>query len=421
MVNIPARNRTCGEPRTPAEVSFADLMAALDEYLRDTGKQPNMLGGWDVEDRVIRPPATLEARLCSIPEQPRRYTYARDFLHARERAAQIFERSMSFDGRPPQPENVSILHNSTQGLLLALAALKEWGIERIVVATPVYFAAIEAGRMLGIDVVLAPAADYLTGALDLDRLLSELRVPHSALLLTNPAYSLGVQHAPKSLSALFAALPRDTWTLLDETRLGLHWRDPSPWYSASFPERTLVLRSPSKVFFTNGLKTSLIFGPTTMLRCVERLADVLVGSASGNAELVALAYLDAWSDWETEARLRQHGPFHTWRARVVAQLRANLARIQPYLDQCGMVCSPIDSGPHMLAALPHARIDKVDPLELARRDGIHVMMSSHFFHESAAWSGFRINLSGDATRTRDALLHVLHQLYPEMHTQATPL
>ncbi|HEX8035879.1 MAG TPA: pyridoxal phosphate-dependent aminotransferase [Ktedonobacterales bacterium] len=414
MVHIPARRHTHSEPRTPAKVSFPDLMAALDGYLRDTGQQPMMLGGWDVEDAAIHPPATLEARLCSIVERPHRYTYTKDFLHARERAAQIFARSMSFDGRPLQPENVSILHNSTQGLLLALAALKEQDIRRVVVATPVYFAAIETCRLLGIDAVLVPAAEYLTGTLDLDRLLSELRVPHSALLLTNPAYSLGVQHPPESLSSLFAALPRETWVLLDESRLGLHWHDPSPWYSASFPERTLVLRSPSKVFFTNGLKTSLLFGPSTVLRSIERLADVLVGSAPGNAEFVALAYLDAWNDWEAEARMRQHGPFQAWRAQVVAQLRANLGRIQPDLDQYGLLCSPIDSGPHLLAALPHAHEHRVDPIELARHEGVHVMMSSHFFHESDAWSGFRINLCGDAACTRAALLHVLDRLYPEI-------
>lgn len=416
MVYIPARRRRQDEPCTPVKASFPDLMAALDGYLHDTGQQPTMLGGWDAEDAAIHPPATLEARLCSIAERPRRYTYTKDFLHARERAAQIFARSMSFDGHPLQPENVSILHNSTQGILLALAALKEQGIRRIVVATPVYFAAIEACRLLGLDAVLIPAADYLTGALDHDRLLSELRVPHSALLLTNPAYSLGVQHPAKSLASLFAALPRETWVLLDETRLGLHWHDPSPWYSASFPERTLILRSPSKVFFTNGLKTSLLFGSPTALRSVERLADVLVGSAPGNAEHVALAYLDAWSEWDTEARLHQHGPLQSWRAQVVAQLRANLGRIQPYLDQYGLLCSPINSGPHLLAALPHAHEHRVDPMELARHEGIHVMMSSHFFHESDAWSGFRINLSGDAALTHTALLHVLNRLYPEIHT-----
>lgn len=418
MVNISARRRTHGEPRTSAKVSFPDLMAALDGYLSDTGQQPMMLGGWDVEDRAIRPPTALEARLCSIAERPHRYAYTRDFLRARERAAQIFERSMRFDGRPLQPENVSILHNSTQGLMLALTALKEQGIRRIVVATPVYFAAIEACRLLSIDAVLIPAADYLTGTLDLDHLLRELRVPHSALLLTNPAYSLGVQHSAESLGALFAALSRETWVLLDESRLGLHWHDPSPWYSASFPGRTLVLRSPSKVFFTNGLKTSLIFGPSIVLRSIERLADVLVGSAPGNAEFVALAYLDAWSDWDTEARTHRRGPFQSWRAQIVAQLRANLARIQPYLNQCGMACSPIDSGPHLLAALPTAHANRVDPMELARHEGIHVMMSSHFFHESNAWSGFRINLSGDASRTRAALLQVLTRLYPTIHTSA---
>ena len=416
MVNIPARSRTPDKPGIPAKVTFAELTAALEEYRSDTGRQPDMLGGWDVEDPAIQPPAMLEARLSSIPARPRGYAYTRHFLHARERAAQVFASSISFDGHPLQSTNVSVLHNSTQGLTLALAALKEQGIRQIVVATPVYFAAIEACQTLGMDVVLVPAADYLTGTLDLDRLLSALRVSHSALLLTNPAYCVGVQHKPDTLCELFAAMPRETWVLLDESRLGLHWHDPSPWYASSFPERTLVLRSPSKIFFTNGLKTSMLFGPPALMRGVERIADVLVGSAPGNAELVTLAYLDAWSDWDTEARMHQHGPFQIWRSQVVAQLQANLAHIQPYLEHCKIACSPIHSGPHMLAAIPHSHAHRLDPMQLARQDGIQLMMSSHFFHESDVWSGFRINLSGDATRIRIALKRVLSGLYPKAQT-----
>lgn len=386
------------------------MSAALETFRLETGRQPYMLGGWDVEDDAIGPPEALEDKLCAIPPRPREYAYARAFSRARERAAEVFCSSVRFADAPVGPENVNILHSSTQALMLALAALKERGVRRVVVAAPAYFAAIDACKVLGCEVVVVPAADYLTGALDLDGLLRALRVPDSALLVTNPAYSIGVQHRAAKLRRLFAEMPTGTWVLLDETRLGLHWRDASPWYAGNFPERTLIVRSPSKVFFTNGLKTSLLFGPADVLRSIERLGESLVGSAAGNAEDVALAYLDAWSAWESEARTAKPGPLLAWRERVVGRLSANLAAVRRTLDEYGVVCSSVDSGPHVLAALPRTRLVGLDAAELARREGVQLMLSSHFFHESDEWSGFRINLCGDAARTDAALLRVFERL-----------
>lgn len=42
------------------------------------------------------------------------------------------------------------------------------------------------------------------------------------------------------------------------------------------------------------------------------------------------------------------------------------------------------------------------------------MLSSHFFHESEQWTGFRVNLSGDVTRTRAALLRVHGRMIREV-------
>jgi histidinol-phosphate/aromatic aminotransferase/cobyric acid decarboxylase-like protein len=218
---------------------------ALRAYTRTTGQEPLLLGGWEAEDPAIVPPASLLERLLNIAPQPGIYAYGKDFHRAKEKAAEVFQLGVSLGGLPIGPEQVAVLQNSSQGLLLALTALRDQGVRHVVIAAPTYYATAVVCHHLGLKTTLLPAADYLTGALDLPRLAQALESPNTALILTNPAYSIGVEYPQEQLQTLFALRRAPTWVLLDETRLGLHWQEDRPWYTGSFPEQTLILRSPS--------------------------------------------------------------------------------------------------------------------------------------------------------------------------------
>ncbi|MFI5273579.1 MAG: aminotransferase class I/II-fold pyridoxal phosphate-dependent enzyme, partial [Ktedonobacterales bacterium] len=335
-----ACERASATAESAAGGDFACVVDALCGFRARTGEAPLMLGGWEAEDPTIAPPAPLVAALQAIPPRLGGYTFARDLGRARERAAALFAPDVTIGGEPPTRDTVALLQNGTQGLLLALAALKEHGVRRVVIAAPCYFAAVEVCRQLGLRTEVVPAADYLTGTLDLDRLAAQAGRSHSALLLTNPAYSLGVEYPAAQLAALYAALPATTFVLLDETRLGLHWQREAPWARAAYPARALVLRSPSKIFFINGLKSGVLFGATDLVRSVERLGEALVGSYQGNAEAVALAYLLAWQAWRDEVTGAQYGPYRAWRHGVVGALRHNRDALVPVLAARGFVLSP---------------------------------------------------------------------------------
>jgi histidinol-phosphate/aromatic aminotransferase/cobyric acid decarboxylase-like protein len=391
---------------------FVDDLSAVTEalraYSRATGLHPLMLGGWEVEDEAISPPALLLERLAAIEARPRNYTYGKDFYRAKEAAASLFREAVRLGGAGAalDAENVAVLQNSSQGLLLALTALRERGVRRVVVAAPVYFAAVHICRHLGLEVALVPAADFFTGALDVSRLIHALRGEASALLLTNPAYSLGTEYGEHQLRRLFAALPEETWLLLDETRLGLPWRHDLPWYWADFPARTLILRSPSKIFLLNGMKTSFLFGPAPLLREIERLSEALVGSGAGNAEAVALAYLDAWRAWMQEQQAERIGPLRAWKRALVRRLRAHYAAAEALLSPAGFRLSPVDSGPYALAATERQRWPTLDSVALAREQGVLLMTSEYFYHHSPRWFGFRLHLCGDQARMEEAILRV---------------
>lgn len=394
---------------SPPTDDFSPVVAALREFSATTGRLPALLGGWEVADGAITPPPALARHLRAVPSQPFAYTYSRDFRVAREEAAALFSRNTRIVGEMLTPDQVAILPNSSQGLFLALTALRETGIRRVVIAAPTYYGAVAACRHLGLATIFVPTADYLTGALNVPAIAAALRQPDAALLLTNPAYSLGVEYTPDELRALFAALPSHAPILLDETRLGIAWKSDQPWYGLDFPSQVMILRSPSKIFFLNGAKMSVLIAPPHLVRLIERISEALLGSVAGNAEAVALAYLAAWSRWWAELDADRLGPMRRWKRGVVRAFRQHLAEMQSSLAPYGGACSPVDSGPYALVGFPTRQHPPLDSERIAREQGVLLMTSNYFYHEYPDWQGFRINLAGCAIQAREGVTRVFEQ------------
>jgi DNA-binding transcriptional MocR family regulator len=160
------------------------------------------------------------------------------------------------------------------------------------------------------------------------------------------------------------------------------------------------------VFLVNGLKTSFLYGPEPIIREVERLHEALLGSVSGNAEAVALAYLDTWRAWIAELKQEHDGQMRHWRRAVVEHLTQNLAVVRPRLEAHGYALSSINSGPYVLAGASGASTRALDCERVACDHGVLLMDGRYFFHESSVWTGFRINLCGDPVCAREALARV---------------
>jgi aspartate/methionine/tyrosine aminotransferase len=388
---------------TGRATDFSLVVEALELHTRTTGQEPLSISGWGTEDEAIRPPEELVTALEALPMRLRNYTYLRDLREAKERAAALFRTGVRLGGDALTASHVTIVPNSTQALLLTLAALRDQGVERIIVAAPVYFSAVEVAHRLGLLVSIIPATDFVTGALDLEALAQAMTWPRSALLLTNPAYSIGVEYDWPTVRALFDAAPQGQPIILDETRMGLHWQRVAPWYNADFPPQAIVIRSPSKIFFVSGAKTSLIFATPTFLRRVEALSESLLGSVSGALEETALAYLRCLRRWHAEARRSQDGPLLGWRRCIVSRLEANLDYARPTLERNGFQVSPINSGPYALAARRTNNGDTMDCARLAAAHGALAMSAEYFFHQRPGWMGLRLNLGVPGERLTSAL------------------
>jgi aspartate/methionine/tyrosine aminotransferase len=406
--------------RCEALADFAPVMRALDEHTRATGAAPRLVSGWEPDDPAIAPPAMLARTLQAIRPRLDRYAYSRDFAEARELAATILRDDIHLGAETLAAERIAIASSSSQALFLALLALADRGVHWAVIAAPVYHAVVAMCHRAGMATTVIPACDIATGALDVPRLAAAAQRGPSVVIVTNPAYSVGVEYAPADLEALCAALPAHATLLLDETRLGLHWRRPEPWPALRLPTRALIVRSPSKLFWLNGLKMALLIGPSGIVRQAERIGEMLLGSVAGNAEAVALEYLYAWQMWHDESYqvslsrsvLTDDGPLSifdgervvgeantvdesllAWRAGVVAALQRNLLAVERLLHGSDFRLSPVDSGPYALAYAPRQAVADLDCRRIAREHGILVMTSHYFYHQHPEWTGFRINLA----------------------------
>jgi histidinol-phosphate/aromatic aminotransferase/cobyric acid decarboxylase-like protein len=399
--------RTTSLPtQTTDSAGFTTVLAALDQYTGTTGQASLALGGWEAEDPGILPPGCLVESLSQISTCLSGYTYMRELGTAKRYAAELFASSIRMDGQMPTPEHIAILPNSTQALLLTLAVLKDRGVRQVVVAAPSYFAVAEASRHLGLALTIVPAADFITGAFDIEAIVASMRRQKSVLIVTNPTYSIGVEYDWPSLRQLVAALPDESLVVLDETRLGLNWNDEAPWYGAGYPGRVVVIRSPSKIFFINGLKTSVILAAPDIIRSIEHTSEGLLGSVSGVAEPVALAFLACWRQWVVELQSQEVGPLRRWRREVVAGFRRNHKAAARHLLPRGFTLSPVASGPYLLACRARDEHVRLDSCAIARTLGVLMMDSSYFFHQHSCWMGFRVNLSSRPEHIGEAIARV---------------
>jgi histidinol-phosphate/aromatic aminotransferase/cobyric acid decarboxylase-like protein len=385
---------------------FNAVVGALEEHASSTGRRSLSLGGWEADNPAILPPGGLVESLSKIPARLYGYTHMRELYAAKHRAAEVFAFGIRMEGLLLTPDHAAVLPNSTQAMLLILAVLKDQGIEHVVVAAPGYFAILEACRHLGLPLTVVPAADFLTGALDGQAILDAVRGRRSALILTNPAYCVGVEYSWTCLSSVFAALPEESLVVLDETRLGLNWHDEAPWYRADYPANVLVVRSPSKIFFIDGQKTSIVLAAPRLIHQIERVSEGLLGSLPGISEPVALAYLNCWQNWVDELCAAEPGPLLRWRDTVIACFKRNRRTAAVQLRRRGFTLSPVNSGPFLLAGVQHGEDIRLDSCHIARTVGVLTMDSSYFLHQHRGWAGFRVNLSGPQKDMTEAIARV---------------
>lgn len=388
---------------------FKVLLANVEAWETETQRQAFWLGGWEVDAPELRPPPPLRHRLRHRSSRaPERYAFVSDCRRAKHGAADILGRQVTFDGAPLSPDNVAILPSSSQAILLVLSALQGvLSIHNLVVTGPVYFSTIGVSRCLRISCHHAPAADLLSPTPAADDLAKDCRRRRAALFLTNPAYGVGVRIPEERLRHLLETIPQNIPIVLDEALQGLDWTPNRLWSALDLPPNAVVIRSPSKLFFMNGRKCSIVVAAPSLVRQIEHLADVLIGGIHSDLEDDCLVYLSALAAWFEEHRSGIAGNFSRWHQRLVARLEKNRLSLVPIFRSVGFELSRVDSGYYSIACRTSCVRPSLDAMAVLRETGVVLTESKYIFHENDRQVALRVNLGAEAEALGAAASRIL--------------
>jgi hypothetical protein len=250
---------------------------------------------------------------------------------------------------------------------------------------------------------MIPANTFYTADISFDQLKLRVQGTRQAVLLTNPAYGVGVERSVNDYERLFSAVPDGNMVLCDETSLGLSWDNLRPWSPIDLPNHVCLLRSPSKLFLLNGRKSSFLVASSSLVQYIESIAEYLVGSIDGNTQEEAITYFQAISEWQAEVDSGSDGPWKAWKYGIIQRLRSNLLMVGNVLRDSGFQLSPINSGYYVLAGQAEERFKCANSLDILQSFGVVYTWSDGFGHVDPSTKAFRVNLANDPRLVVDAL------------------
>ena len=387
---------------------FELLLDNIREYQNKYKVDPIWISGWNVEDEKIDPPSLLKKRFKDVSPKLEKYAYINEAYKAKEYIAHSLKRFLTIQGNPLQDSNIAIIPSGTQGLLLILTAFRDlFGMERLIVVAPGYFAFTSIGEHLGIESTVIPSNDFFNASIPFERLKTEANQGRQGIVLTNPAYGLGIERQKNEYDTLFQIISSNTQILLDETSLGLSWDNRGPWDQIDVPKNVTILRSPSKLFLMHGCKSSFIVGSPTIIRYIENIAEFLVGSVSGNIQDDAVTYMEAILEWQGEIDSLKEGIWKKWKQTIVKRLQDNLFTIKNILEDAGFQLSPINSSYYVLAGQSRDHFKELSSIEILMACGVVYTWSDGFCHVSPSLKAFRANLAGNPLQVVSALKNSL--------------
>ncbi len=185
------------------------------------------------------------------------------------------------EGRAVRPEEFTLCASTTQANLIALLALRESGVSRIIIDCPAYYGTIEQALTLGFEVVLAPQT--IGGALRGE--LAILDLPRAtfqgaALWITQPHFAIGVNWDPTVLDKLLQRSAGVAAIVIDEAADQTLGPTAIREVIARVSRTTMLFRTKGlfKGIGLNGLRLSLVFHPKEFRSLVYSCLDTVGGS-----------------------------------------------------------------------------------------------------------------------------------------------
>lgn len=372
------------------ETTIKELINARNNYEKISKKKTVFLSDWDANFESIKMPKISFDEVTNHAIQ--KYYFWTDEENYKRNIIDYFKRTFSFE---IPSETFTIAANGTSSLMIAMSALKEKGIQKILIFTPIYFSILNILDEMDFEVAEYNLSCENSFKIDFNKLENTVQTNNiEAIIINNPTFGTGIELTIEEIKKISSICNKyDIWFFMDYIYGGLPWdTDNNQNYIFNYPvykavhsaNKHIFIESISKRVFFNGIKFALIFFQPDFMRRILRLSVFMVGSMSiHQVELVKKLY-----------SLPNHDELTYQIYENAQEAQRNYMLIKNILKDSPCVLSDSMSGYFSIITIPKTEneSDLIFAQKILNRTGVLTIPHSRYLLKNTSLYSFRINL-----------------------------
>jgi len=247
------------------------------EFSKERGFDPDLMSDWEPDTKGFKLPEKLVRKALRYNELNFRYHFLYALKPIKEKVARYYNKLHTYSEELGK-SNIAIVPSVTNALYLMLSSFKKKGLIRGLGVRPIYFSIRDACSDLNINLDFIDSYSNNDYVANLEEIIQKLQSgPYNFFILTNPVYCAGMQ-----LNSLYIAeiqkvcIEKNVLLVMDEAFI-MPWGKGAKNYKGYSTTQTIVIRSPMKALFINGLKVGTLTGPSWLVSDIESNSTHVIG------------------------------------------------------------------------------------------------------------------------------------------------
>lgn len=245
------------------------------EYERRFLKPPLFLSDWDSDQHELKfPTKIINDALQNTKTDFYKYSYIDSDTNEKQLIVDYMNKRANIK---LSYKNISVNLNSTNSLYLALLALNNIDVKRIIVITPTYYSVLETLKQLDSHIIYYHLIDKDSFNINIKELTNLVENQFiNAILMTDPVYSAGIEISSNIYTSIVELCNKHSvWFICDYTLGGMFWGNKDMFTKKleiiSQAEKYIYIESVTKKLIINGIKHSILIGTEKIISIIENL------------------------------------------------------------------------------------------------------------------------------------------------------
>src|SRR3989338_3346969 len=248
------------------------------EFSKERGIDPDLISDWEPDTKNFKFPEKLVHESLLYNELNFHYHFLYALKPIKEKVANYYNELNTYSEKL-DTDGIAIVPGITSALYLTLLAFKKKGLTKGLGVRPIYFSIRDTCNDLSINLDLIDSYSNEAYVANLEEIIQKLQDgSYDFFILTNPVYCAGMQLDPSYIAEIQrVCTERNVLLVMDEAFI-IPWGKGAKNFKSYSTTQTVVIRSPMKALFINGLKVATVTGPTWLIGDIEGNSTHVLGS-----------------------------------------------------------------------------------------------------------------------------------------------